>query len=404
MDVVKSKQYAWKGIDSEGHKVEGIVLSENLTGAKENLGTQNITVLEIKEKTNFFTLKRRSKVRTIDIVIFMRQLATMVDAGIPLVHGIDIVSSGTDNLAMRNLLSAIYKDVSTGDSFAKALGKHPKYFNNLVVSLIAAGETSGALDDILKQIADYLERIETLHNRIKKAMFYPIVVLSVAIIISTILLVYIVPQFQHLFNSVGKKLPLPTRMVVSVSDFVRSFWWAILLFGVALVLSYILLYRRFEGFRIAIDKFKLNVFVFGPLIQKAVIARTMRTLALSVGAGVPLVKALDSVATVSGNLIYEAALKDVRNKVTTGKGFTYSLKQTELFPSMVLQMIAAGERSGALETMLDKVSDFYDEEVNSTVNAISTLIEPMMIIVLGAIIGFFVVSMYLPVFRLGTTI
>ena len=325
----------------------------------------------------------------------------MVAAGIPLVQALEITASGTEKLSMKALVLAISKDVTAGCAFAEALQKHPRYFNRLICSLVNSGETSGTLDTVLDQIAGYLERLEVLKRRIKKAMYYPIIMLTVTLVVAVILLGFVVPQFAELYHSFGAQLPGPTRVVIGLSNFLKNFWWLILILSIAAGFTFITLKQRSKKFKRFLDRLAIRIFIFGPVIRKAILARISRTLEITLGAGIPLVDALRGVAGVANNSVYSDAVLQVREDITSGKQMYVAMSATKLFPSMMLQMIGVGEKSGALEKMLSKIADFFDDEVETTVDGLSTLLEPIMLIMLGIIIGGFVISMYLPIFRLG---
>lgn len=398
----KCKVYGWKGVDKHGDIITGMLVADSMVTAESQLHSQHIELLELKEKSGLFSGKALRRVTNDDVVVFARQLATMVSAGIPLVQAIESVAIGFDNLRMRAALLAIQRDISSGGSFSEALRRHPKYFDNLFCSLVKSGEQSGTLDVVLEQIANYLEKIAILKSRMKKAMFYPITIFSVAIVIAMVLLIFIVPQFANMFKSFKAELPLPTQIILSVSNFIQDYWYIALFVLVGSIVTVVLLNKRSTDFQMYLDKLKINIFIFGPLVRKAIIARSSRTLAITLGAGIPLVDALQCAAMVSNNNIYYKAIMRVRDDVMTGKKLYLSFQTSELFPAMMVQMISVGEQSGSLEAMLNKIADYFDQQVDAIVNNISTLIEPLLLVVLGVIIGGFVISMYLPIFKIGT--
>lgn len=398
------KVYCWKGTTARGAVIKGRLCAENEALIKQQLSARMIETTEIKEQNEFLTLGGAKKIKSTDIVLFTRQMSTMFVSGIPLVQALDIVASGFENLNMQKVILSIRNDVASGNSFSDALKKHPKQFNALFTSLVHAGEQAGILDTILIQLADYFERMQTMKGRVKKAMFYPGVMLTVTIAISIMLLGFVVPQFQDLFSSFGADLPGPTMVVIALSNIVQDYWWLAVILFVFLLIGHSMAIKRSEGYRLIIDRFVLKVPVFGTINQKAVIARVMRTLAISLQAGTPLVDALLNVAEVANNLHYKKAILEIREDIAAGQTIQAAMISTQLFPVMVTQMISIGEKAGELEAMLTKIADFYDEQVNVAIEGMSTLIEPIMIVTLGCVIAGFVVSMYLPIFRLGMVI
>ncbi len=396
--------YVWKGINKRGRVEKGIIPAEDELSAEEKLMKEEIEVLSVKEKSRLFPNKQRKAIKTYDIMLFFRQLATMIDAGIPLVQALGIISSGLENINMMTLLRTLYNDVSAGDTLSEAMGKHPKRFGPLVCNLIAVGEQSGTLDRILNQISNYLEKAQTLKSRIKKAMFYPIAMLVVTVSVAILLLTFIVPRFRDMYQAFGADLPGPTKVVMNLSEGLQKYWWLILLIIGSVIVSYITLKRKSEKFRRFLNLASLRLPLFGPLIQKAAIARITRTLAIALSAGIPLVAALESVSKVAGNIVYAEAVTQARRDVIAGYSFSESIKASKLFPPMVLQMVSIGEQSGELDDMLEKVALFYEEQVDIAVDGISTLIEPIMLVLLGVVVGGFVISMYLPIFKLGTVL
>lgn len=396
------KTFTWKGTDKRGDKIKGKVISENRNTAETQLRSQHIDISELKEVSSFLAGGAKKKVKPGDVVLFMRQVSTMVSAGIPLVQALENVAIGIEHLQFRAIILSVHRDVSSGNSLADSLQKHPKLFDSLICNLIKTGEVSGTLDVILKQIADYLERMQILKGRVKKALFYPVTVFVVAITIAAMLLIFIVPQFSVLFKSFDAPLPLPTQIVISMSDTLQEYWYLFLGGFAAIIVSFLQAKKRSEPFRRKLDQFSIKVALFGSLMQKAVIARIARTLSIMLAAGIPLVDALYSVSLVTGNRIFSEAILKVREDVSAGMKMHTALGATKLFPPMLLQMVSVGEKSGSLEEMLKKAADYFDEQVNTAVDGLSTLIEPLMLILLGLIIGGFVISMYLPIFKLGT--
>lgn len=404
MKNIKYNIYSWKGVDRYGEVIKGTIVSENTLTAETQLHLLGILDITDLHKKSRFALQKASsqKVKTSDVVIFARQIATMVSAGIPLVQALENVAVGFENLKMRAVILSVHRDVTSGMTLADALRKHPLQFDNLICSLVKTGEQSGVLDVVLKQVATYLEKMEILKARVKKALFYPVTVLVVALCIAGLLLTFIVPQFADLFKAFDAELPAATRVVITLSNFLQNYWWLCLGVVVGSIFGFVRLKQHSEQFRYLLDLFSINVMLFGTLIKKAIIARISRTLAITLGSGIPLVDALNCVAGVAGNRVYSNAIVQVRDDVTSGRKIYNSLSATKLFPAMFLQMVNVGEKSGSLEEMLIKVADYFDEQVNTAVEGLSTLIEPIMLILLGAIIGGFVISMYLPIFKLGT--
>jgi type IV pilus assembly protein PilC len=348
--------------------------------------------------------RKQGRVTAADIAIFSRQLATMMSAGIPLVQSFDIVGAGHENPAMQKLILAIKGDVEGGTTLAEALGKHPLHFDDLFTSLVAAGEQAGALETLLDKIATYKEKTEAIKKKIKKALFYPAAVVVVAIIVTAILLIYVIPQFESLFQGFGADLPAFTRMVIDLSKFVQNTGWLLLILAVGAVIGIIQAKKRSRGFQQFIDRVSLKIPVIGPILNKSCIARYARTLSTTFAAGVPLVEALDSVAGATGNIIYENAVLRMRDEVATGQRLQRAMENTDLFPNMVNQMIAVGEESGSLDAMSAKVADFYEEEVDNAVDSMSSLLEPLIMGILGVLVGGLVIAMYLPIFKLGQVV
>jgi type IV pilus assembly protein PilC len=346
----------------------------------------------------------KKKITAGDISIFTRQLATMMAAGVPLVQAFDIVGRGHDNPSMQELLLAIKGDIESGTAMAAALRKYPLYFDDLVCNLVAAGEQAGVLDTLLDKIATYKEKTESIKGKIKKAMFYPAAVIIVAILVTIIIMLFVIPQFKELFSSFGADLPAFTLLVIAISDFMRQFWWAMALgLGVA-IYGFIAVYKRSRRFRDGLDRLALRIPVIGAILHKAAIARFSRTLSTMFAAGVPLVDALDSVSGATGNAVYANAVSNMREEVATGQSLQLSMRQRGLFPHMVIQMTAIGEESGSLDAMLGKVADFYEEQVDNAVDSLSSLLEPLIMVVIGGLVGSLVVAMYLPIFKLAAVV
>ncbi len=402
--TVKTHTFSWNGIDRKGNKTTGEISGPNATMAKAMLRKQGITPKTVKKKSKPLFGSSGKKITTIDICIFTRQMATMMKAGVPLVQAFEIVGDGLENASMRELVNAIKNDVSAGSSFADSLGKHPKYFDELFVNLIASGEQSGALETMLDRVAVYKEKTEALKSKIKKAMKYPITVLLVAVVVTCILLIKVVPQFAETFAGFGADLPMFTQVVVNISEFTQEWWFIGLAATVAIVVVYKEALKRSKAFSDFVDAALLKFPIIGGIINQAVVARFSRTLSTTFAAGVPLVDALDSVSGAAGNAVYYRAIKKIRDDVTTGIQLNVSIRATNLFPSMLIQMVAIGEESGALDAMLDKVATHYEDEVDNAVDGLTSMMEPLIMSVLGVVVGGLMIAMYLPIFMLGAVV
>lgn len=397
---VKLQQFVWEGTDSKGRSVSGDHEAPSATYVKSLLRRQGIKPTKVRRKAKpLFQMKKPIKSR--DITFATRQLAAMIGAGIPVAQSVEAIARGHENPSARELLTKIRQEVESGTSLSQSLKRYPVHFDRLYTSLVAAGEQSGTLDILLEKIATYKEKIEALKSKIKAALLYPSAVLLVAVVVIAILLIFVIPQFENLFKGFGADLPTLTRMVVDLSRWFQANWW--LFFGVliAVIVASIYAYRRSPKLQYAFDRISLRLPIFGPIIKKAIIARFARTLSTMFGAGVPLVDSLESVADAVGNRVYYNGVIQVRNEVSTGRSLEASMAQTNLFPVMVLQMIATGEESGELELMLMKIAEFFEREVDDAVAALSSLIEPLLIVVLGGIVGTMVVAMYLPIFKMA---
>ena len=395
--------YTWEGTDRQGAKTIGEMSGTNPALIKAQLRKQGINPTKVRKKP--MSLFGQGKaVKPLDIAFFTRQMATMMKAGVPLLQSFDIIIDGADNPNMRKLIEELRDDVAAGNSFAAALKRRPRYFDDLYCNLVSAGEQSGALETLLARVATYKEKTEALKSKIKKAMTYPIAVLIVAVIVTGILLIKVVPQFQQVFASFGAELPLFTQMVVGLSEMVQRWWLMIVGAGVAAFFTFKRLHRTSENFRNRIDRILLKVPIVGPLIYKSSVARFARTLATTFAAGVPLVEALESVAGATGNVVFRNAVNKVKNDVATGVQLNYSMRSTGVFPSLAIQMTSIGEESGALDSMLDKVASFYEEEVDNMVNSMTSLLEPIIMAFLGVVVGGLVLAMYLPIFQLGNVV
>lgn len=400
----KASVYVWEGADRKGKRVKGETRAANLTMVRADLRRQGINPLKVKKKSTSFLSNRKKKIRAGDIAVFSRQLATMMNAGVPLVQAFDIVGRGHANPGMQDLLLSVKADVEGGTALADALSKHPLYFDDLFCNLVQAGEHAGVLEDLLDKIATYKEKTESLKGKIKKALFYPAAVIIVAFIVTAIIMIFVIPQFQELFSSFGSDLPAFTQVVIAMSNWMQSWWWALLagIIGAGWIFANI--WKRSRKFRQLIDKILLKTPVIGNILHKASLARFARTTATMFAAGVPLVEALESVAGATGNVIYSDAVLRMREDVATGQSMQLTMKQQKLFPHMVIQMVAIGEESGSIDGMLSKVADFYEEEVDNAVDALSSLLEPFIMVIIGTLVGGLVIAMYLPIFNLGSAV
>lgn len=396
--------YQWTGLNRNGEKVNGLVEAQSIAVAKATLRKQGVVIQKVSKKRKPFFDKKNKKISSGDITSFSRQLSTMISAGIPLVQSFDIVAKGQKNRRMKDLIDTIRKDVETGLTLSEALEKHPEHFNELFCNLVNAGEKSGSLDIMLDKVASYKEKIETIKKKIKKALTYPSAVLVVAFIVTAVLLIFVVPQFDALFKGFGADLPALTLGVVKLSKIFQSYWYII--FGLLGAAVYAFIYAKHHSasFAHSVDKVLLKFPIIGPILEKAAIARFSRTLSITFAAGLPLVEALKSVAGATGNILYAKATDRIREDVSSGQQMQVAMENTQLFPNMVVQMVAIGEESGALETMLGKVADFYEEEVDNAVDSLSSLLEPLIMSILGVLVGGLVIAMYLPIFKLGSVV
>ena len=400
----KIETYTYKGVDRQGRDTKGEIQAANLAAVKLQLRKQGVRTKSVKKKPKPLFGSAGRKITPADIAIFTRQLATMLKAGVPLVQSFEIVADGLDNPRLADMVNQIKNDVSSGSGFSTSLAKHPEHFDELFVSLVASGEQSGTLETMLDRVATYKEKTEQLKAKIKKALTYPIAVMVVAVIVTTILLIKVVPQFAETFSSFGSDLPAFTKLVVSMSEWMQANWLIVFaIIGIAVV-GFQEANKRSKKFRDKKDKLALRVPIVGDIVNNAVVARFSRTLATTFAAGVPLVEALDSVAGAAGNNEYAMAIKQVREDVTTGQTLNNAIRNTNMFPSMLIQMVSIGEESGALDTMLDKVATHFEEAVDNAVDSLTSLLEPMIMAVLGVLVGGLMIAMYLPIFMLGSAI
>ena len=402
--AVRGNTFTWNGTDKQGRSTKGEIQAVSSSMAKAQLRRQGIKPKSIRKKSKPLFGGGGKKIKPMDICIFTRQMATMTKAGVPLVQSFEIVADGLENASMATLVTSIKNDVASGNGLAPSLAKHPKYFDDLFCSLIASGETSGTLEVMLDRVAIYKEKSEQLKSKIKKAMTYPMAVVAVAIVVTAILLIKVVPQFAETFQSFGSDLPAFTLFVLGISEFTQEWWFIILIGIIATIVLFKEIKRRSVPFSEFLDKILLKTPIFGDIIFNSVIARFSRTLATTFAAGVPLVEALESTAGAAGNSVYAKAIRQVRDDVTTGTTLYTSIKSTGLFPNMLLQMVSIGEESGSLDDMLDKVANHYEEAVDNAVDSLSSLMEPMIMSILGVLVGGLMIAMYLPIFMLGSVI
>jgi type IV pilus assembly protein PilC len=396
--------FVWEGKDKRGTKMKGEQPSKNANLVRAELRRMGITPSVVKPKPKALFGGAGKKVSAKEIAVFSRQLATMMKSGVPIVSSLEIIAGGQKNPKAKALFNALRSDIESGSSVYEALGKHPVYFDELYRNLVKAGESAGVLETVLDTIASYKENIESLKGKIKKALFYPATVIAVAFLVSAVLLVFVVPQFQQVFKSFGADLPAFTLMIIGASNFMISYWWLVLIVVVGAGFTFIYFKKRSLAFAHFLDRLMLKIPIVGQILHNASIARFARTLAVTFKAGVPLVEALDIVAGATGNTVYEKAVKRIRDDVSVGYQMNMAMKQVNLFPHMVVQMVAIGEEAGALDAMLFKVAEFYEEEVNNAVDALSSLLEPLIMIVIGIVVGSMVVGMYLPIFKLAAAI
>lgn len=401
--AVKVSVYAWEGTDKKGTKMTGELNGHSPALIKAQLRKQGITPGKVRKKSvSLFSAGKR--IKPLDIALFTRQMATMMKAGVPLLQSFDIIGEGFDNPNMRKLVDEIKQEVAAGNSFAAALRKKPQYFDDLYCNLVDAGEQAGALETLLERVATYKEKSESLKAKIKKAMTYPLAVIFVAIIVTGILLVKVVPQFKTVFSGFGADLPAFTLMVIALSEFMQEWWWLILIGIAAAVFGLRYARKRSQRFRDWLDISLLKLPLVGSLMYKSAVARYARTLSTTFAAGVPLVEALDSVAGATGNIVFRNAVNRIKQDVSTGMQLNFSMRSSGIFPNMAIQMTAIGEESGALDDMLEKVATYYEGEVDNMVDNLTSLMEPFIMVILGIVVGGLVVAMYLPIFQLGSAI
>ena len=402
--AVKASMFTWEGVDRHGKRVKGEMSGQNDALIKAQLRRQGVNPLKVKKKAKPLFGESSGKITTKDITVFSRQLATMMSSGVPLVQSFEIVGRGHENKAMQQLIMGIKADVEAGGSLNEALAKHPQQFNELYINLVVAGEHAGILEDILHKLATYMEKTEALKSKIKGAMFYPIAVVVVAFVITCILMIFVIPQFQDLFSGFGADLPALTQVVINMSKWFQSYWYILIGAIVGAVFGVIQAMKRSIKFAHFVDRALLKFPVLGDILNKSAIARFARTLATMFAAGTPLVEAMTSVAGACGNIVYYEAVMKMRDEIATGTQMQTAMRDVNIFPNMVVQMVAIGEESGALDSMLTKVADWYEQEVDDAVDSLTSLLEPIIMAVLGVLIGGLVIAMYLPIFKMGQVV
>ena len=402
--VSQMETFVWVGLDKRGTRMKGEYTTKSAALVKAELRRQGINPQSVKPKAKPLFGKAGKSIKPRDISVFSRQLATMMAAGVPMVQGFEIVAGGQNNPRVKDMLIDIKTEIEGGSALNEALGKYPVQFDELYRNLVRAGESAGVLDTVLDTIANYQENIEAIKGKIKKAMFYPAMVLSVAVIVSAILLIFVIPQFEAVFKNFGADLPAFTQMLVNLSRFMVQWWWLMLLVFVGGIVGIVMLYKRSEKFAHLVGRGLLKIPVVGEILRQSAMARFARTLGVTFRAGVPLVEALDSVAGATGSVVYNEAVKRIREDVAVGHQLQLAIRQTGLFPNMVVQMVSIGEESGALDAMLFKIAEFYEQEVNNAVDALASLLEPFIMVIIGIIVGGMVIGMYLPIFKLGAVV
>lgn len=399
----KTSTFVWEGKDRKGSIVKGELSGQNPALVKAQLRKQGINPTKVRKK-GMSLGGTGKKIKPLDIALFARQMATMMKAGVPLLQSFDIIADGVEKPSMRKLVDELKQHVAAGNSFAAALRTKPQYFDDLFCNLVDAGEQSGALENLLDRVATYKEKTEALKAKIKKAMNYPIAVIAVAVIVSCILLIKVVPQFKEVFSSFGAELPAFTLFVIGISEGLQEWWFIFLIALIGAGYALMQAKQRSEKFRDALDRTILKAPIVGNIVYKAAVARYARTLSTTFAAGVPLVEALDSVAGATGNVVFRNAVAKVKQDVTSGMQLNFSMRSTNAFPAMAVQMTAIGEESGALDTMLDKVASYYEAEVDNAVDGLTSLMEPLIMSVLGVLVGGLIIAMYLPIFQLGSVV
>ena len=393
-------EFAWEGVNAKRATASGEIEAPTLSQAKALLRQRGLRVTKIKRKAKplFSSAK---PVSSSDISFASRQMATMIGAGIPIAQTLRAIGNGHENKSMEDLMLDLGRDVESGSALSVALSKHPKHFNRLFTSLTQAGEESGKLDIMLDRVATYNEKVEAIKSKVKSAMMYPIIVLVIALVVTILLLLFVIPQFEALFQGFGADLPTLTRTIVNLSKWMQEYWYIFIGIIVAAIVGFMFAYKRSEKLQFTMDRILIRLPVLGVILKKSALARFSRTLAIIFSSGVPLVDGMNTVGAATGNRVYQKAVMDVKNDISTGRSLAASMATTKVFPNMMLQMVSSGEESGELEVMLDKVADFFEREVDDAVEALASIIEPLMIVMLGTIIGTMVLAMYLPIFKLA---
>ncbi len=402
--TMELQPFVWEGTDKRGVKMKGEQLAKNANLLRAELRRQGINPGQVKVKPKPLFGGSGKPISTKDIAFFSRQMATMMKSGVPIVSALEIIGSGHKNVRMKKMVDSIRTDIEGGSSLYEAISKHPVQFDELYRNLVRAGEGAGVLETVLDTVANYKENIEALKGKIKKALFYPAMVVAVALLVSAILLIFVVPQFEDVFQSFGADLPAFTQLIVAASRFMVSWWWLIAAIIIGSIVGFVMAYKRSPKMQHGMDRFILKVPVVGQIMHNSSIARFSRTTAVTFKAGVPLVEALGIVAGATGNKVYEEAVLRMRDDVSVGYPVNMAMKQTNMFPHMVIQMTGIGEEAGALDTMLFKVAEYYEQEVNNAVDALSSLLEPMIMVFIGVVVGGMVVGMYLPIFKLASVV
>ena len=402
--VSQLTMYDWIALDKRGKRMKGEMPAKNASLVKAELRRQGMNPQTVRERSKPLFGASGSKVKPRDVAIFSRQIATMMASGVPMVQAFDIIADGQKNIRFKNMLVDVKQNIEGGAALHEALGKYPIQFDELYRNLVHAGESAGVLDTVLDTVATYKERMEGIKSKIKKALFYPVMVLAVALLVSMILLLFVVPVFQQTFKDAGAELPAPTQIVISASQFMQSYWYVVIGIIIGSIVAVVMAKNRSQAFAHFLDRVMLKIPIIGNILRQSAIARFARTLGVTFRAGVPLVEAMDAVAGATGSIVYGDAVRQMRDDVAVGHQLQLAMRQTGLFPNMVVQMTAIGEESGALDNMLFKVAEFYEEEVNNAVDTLSTLLEPLIMVILGVLVGGMVVSLYLPIFKLAGTV
>ncbi len=403
-EVSKMTMYDWVALDKRGKRMKGEMSSKNASLVRAELRRQGMNPQTIRERGKPLFGASGSTVKPRDVAIFSRQIATMMASGVPMVQSFEIIADGQKNIRFKNMLTDVKQSIEGGSALHEALAKYPIQFDELYRNLVHAGESAGVLDTVLDTVATYKERTESIKAKIKKALFYPVMVMAVALLVSMIMLLFVVPVFAQTFKDAGAELPAPTQIVISASEFMKAYWWVVIGGIVGSVVALVMAKNRSVKFAHFLDRVMLRLPVMGNILRQSALARFARTLGVTFRAGVPLVEAMDAVAGATGSIVYGEAVKQMRDDVSVGHQLQLSMRQTGLFPNMMVQMVGIGEESGALDHMLFKVAEFYEEEVSNAVDTLSTLLEPLIMVILGVLVGGMVVSLYLPIFKLAGTV